>query len=92
MEKVTYEVEMVDGTVLTGDRRPVHLLRAERLVATMDHTPGMQEQAFLIVWAACTGGTGTFADFEAWTDEVAEWGRLEAEADPPASGSDTSPG
>lgn len=91
MKRVTYEVEMMDGTVIQGDRRPVHLLRVERLLLSQERKAGMQEEALMIVWAACTGGSGTVEDFDAWSEQVADWNRAEADADPPASGSDTSP-
>lgn len=88
---VTYEVEMVDGTVSKADRRPVHLLRAERLAVQQDRTIGQQEEVLLIIWAVHTGGTGTLDDFDAWCETVADWRRVEADDDPPADGSSTSP-
>lgn len=88
---ITYEVEMVDGSTVSGDRRPVHLLRVERLVLEHGRKIGMHEEALMYVWAAVTGGTGTIEDFESWTDQVADWKRAEVDDDPPVQGSDTSP-
>lgn len=88
---VVYEVDMVDGSTVRGDRRPVHLLRAERLALAADRQIGSQEELLLIIWSTITGGTGTIAEFDAWADQVADWRRVEAEDNPPADGSGTSP-
>ena len=83
-----YSITYVDGTEAVVNRRPVHLMRAERLIT--DAT-GMQEQVLLTLWAAATGGTGTPAEFEAWADTVDDWDKAEVELVPPAQGSGTSP-
>lgn len=88
---VRYRVRMVDGTTTEHDRRPVHLMRLDRLVMSLDRKLGMHEEALMYVWAAATGGGGSMDEFDAWAEQVDDWERIEEEAVPPAQGSDTSP-
>lgn len=85
----TYRVTFVDGTEAVHERRPIHLLRAERLSKP---EMGMQEQVLLMVWAAATGGKGKLADFEAWLENVDDWERVKSDDASPPQGSSTSPG
>lgn len=80
----SFRVTFVDGTESVVERRPIHMLRAERLT-----TPAMgaQEQVLLMLWAAATGGKGKVADFEAWLETVDDWDRVEAVAADPPQGS-----
>lgn len=81
---VAFRVTFVDGTESVVERRPIHMLRAERLT-----TPNMgaQEQVLLMLWAAATGGKGKVSDFEAWLENVDDWDRVEVEAADPPQGS-----
>lgn len=85
---VSFRVAFVDGTESVVERRPIHMLRAERL-AKPDMGP--QEQVLLMLWAAATGGKGKLADFEAWLETVDDWERAEVPAADPPQGSSSSP-
>lgn len=77
----SFRVTFVDGTESVVERRPVHLLRAERLTKP---DMGPMEQVLLQIWAAATGGKGKASDFESWVENVDDWERVEVEdADPP---------
>ena len=86
MANPSYRVTFVDGTESVVERRPVHLLRAERMT-----TPemGAMEQVLLMIWAACTGGKGKMPDFEEWMETVEDWDRVgDVAADPPQGSSE----
>lgn len=83
-----YTIRYTDGTEVQVDRRPVHLMRAERLTT---ESTGANEGVLLMLWATATGGTGNMADFESWAETVDDWDRVEVDAVPPGPGSDASP-
>lgn len=85
---VAFKVAFVDGTEAVVERRPIHMLRAERLTKP---DMGAQEQVLLMLWAAATDGKGKLSDFEAWLETVDDWDRIEAPAAVPPQGSSDSP-
>lgn len=83
-----FTIRFVDGSTADVDRRPVHLMRAERVV---DANPGVYESLLAMLWAASTGGTGSREEFESWAESVDDWDRVEVADLPPADGSSDSP-
>lgn len=65
-----FAITFVDGTTEIVARRPVHLMRAERLVGK---DPGPNEHLLATLWACATGGRGPRAEFEKWADTVEDW-------------------
>lgn len=88
-----FTLTFVDGEVRTVKRRPVHLMRAERL---LPKDAGGNEILLATFWAAATGGKGSRTQFEEWVETVEDWARVdpedssEADADPPGQEPGTS--
>jgi len=65
-----FTITYTDGTIETVVRRPIHLVKVERMYP---EGAGQNELLMCWLWAASTGGSGKVADFEAWLDTVEEW-------------------
>jgi hypothetical protein len=65
-----FAITFVDGTTEIVARRPVHLMRAERLVGK---DPGANEHLLATLWACATGGKAPRAEFEKWAETVEDW-------------------
>lgn len=81
-----FSITYVDGATVEVSRRPVHWMRAERILPP---DAKANETVLASLWASATGGTEGRDAFEAWAETVEDWSPVEAsvggDAVPPAT-------